>query len=169
MSHASAARPADDAKIDRGVGRLLRLHNVQLLLVVLVGLACVAIVKTTKIYSERPAFLGWLTWLRVILPAVALLGIAWITNAALKRLRRLGEAPDASAHALDAALNAFDRSKRVAQWLLTGVALLAAGSLLFGHRRIDLALAVASLALLWIARPSRRGFEQFAALAAAGQ
>lgn len=146
------------------VAPLIREHNLVLFLVVLVGLAAVATVKTTHLFSDgdRPGWIRYLTIARSVAPIAALIVTAVFTNRALQGA--ICGATRATL-ALDRVIAAYLRSKRFAAWLLGTCGMFASACLLVGHRNLDLALAILPLAMLLVGRPSIASLVTFIELA----
>lgn len=147
------------------IERLLRIHNVLILLLVAGGMAVVLYVQTTHAYSgSRPAWTGWLTAARIALPILALVAtFAW-SNAMLSRLCREshGVRPP-----MERVARSFFRAKFGSMIVMAVVVAFADYCLLFGHTAVDIALVLIPLAIFAMGmRPAHGNVEFFGAMAA---
>lgn len=144
------------------VERLIRLHNLLLLIIVVVGLAAIMYVNATHVFPNRPPFMRWLTALRIILPLAALLLSFLLSRAAIERISRTRTS---ALVPIDVAAQAFRRAKSVTLAIVASVALFADLCLVVGHQTLDLMLAVFPLVIFIIMRPAHGNIEFFASLA----
>jgi hypothetical protein len=144
-------RPTDEAFAQRETARLVRMSNLAIFVVLVLGLACVAYVQTTRFFSDRQQIHGWLVGLRLLLPMLALFLTGVITRRLLTGfIRRVG----AVELTLGDYIPLFARCKGTSIALLTAAGLFSSACLLFGHRTLDVLLAGLPLLLLLITRPT---------------
>lgn len=154
-----APQAATDAR--RVVRRLTQANNLAIFAIVCTGLAAVALVQTVwRGPSEPQAFLGPLTWLRLLLPLAALLLTAVMTQRTVRRLSRSG-----AEVGLEEVTPAFYRSKLLSTVLLGAAGVFSAGCLLVGHTLKDVLLALIPIVLLVLTRTNEAGLASFAAMA----
>ena len=144
------------------VARLIRHNNLAIFLIVVAGLAAVAIVETQHLFQQRPKWMWMVTVLRIGLPILALLLTAILTSRTIdKLLAELGPRPITPTLTMPA----FYFSKLASIILLTATGLICSASLIFGHRAIDIALVLIPIVLLFITRVNEHGPTVFAAFA----
>jgi hypothetical protein len=144
------------------VARLIRHNNLAIFLIVVAGLAAVAIVETQHLFQLRPKWMWMVTTLRIALPILALVLTAVLTSRTIdKLLAELGPRPITPALTMPA----FYFSKLASIILLTATGLICSASLIFGHRAIDIALVLIPILLLFITRVNEHGPTVFAAFA----
>lgn len=159
----AAARGAaivDAALAREVVARLIRHNNLAIFLIVLAGLAAVAMVETQHLFPQLPAWMWLLTLLRIVLPLAALAATGLITSWSIRRLLAdLGQRPVTPA----AATPTFYFAKLSSIRLLLLCGLFSSACLLFGHRTLDVILAVVPIVLLVVTRVNQHGPAVFAA------
>ncbi|RMF71344.1 MAG: hypothetical protein D6744_18065 [Planctomycetota bacterium] len=143
------------------VTRLVRLHNLEVLIVFIAGLICAGITRQRGGGVLDMSEYRWLDVLRIVAPIAALLLTGAYTQVAMTAFaRKRGDAPLAPADVLPL----FTRCKHLSMHLLTLTALFACVCLILGNRVMDLVLAVGAWVLLITTRPSTQGFETFCAV-----
>jgi len=144
--------------MNRLVAPLVRRHNLAIFMIFLAGLSAIAVVSTTHIFPDLPGWIGYLTAVRVVLPIAALIATAIVTQSRMTSAARRARG---AAIEIDDARGAFESSKNFATWSMAFCGLVAASSLLFGHRTLDIALALVPLLLMVLGRPSVAAFVTF--------
>jgi hypothetical protein len=145
---------------ETAVRRLVRLHNLMLFVVFAVGLLSFAILQIRRSGLDDGPLRTALLILRIALPAVALLLTAAYTHAAGRRIDPALGSPRRD----ERIVSLFAQTKTLSILLLTLCGVFANACLLFGNRLIDLILALGTLGLLWVTRPSLSGLASFTAL-----
>ena len=159
----AASDPAQAVLAAAVVTRIIRQNNLAIFLIIVTGLAAVAIVETQHLYPQHPPYLWLLTTLRIIAPILALVLTGVFTNGIIRRL--LAEARDGPITPASI-LSAFYVAKVTSIRLLTAAGLFSSACLLFGHRTVDLVLAVIPVLLLLVTRVNQGGPAVFAAFVA---
>jgi len=156
---APQAQPADERGLDPAgaVQSLVRLHNLMVFIVFVGGLASAAVLQVRRGGLDDGLLRRSLLIARVALPVLALLVTAAYTHRRVQVWHRRHEGP-ARPEQITAM---FAASKRVSILLLTGCGLFADACLMFGNRMIDLLLALGTLGLLIVTRPSLKGLAAF--------
>lgn len=141
------------------VERLIRIHNLWILVVFIGAAACLALAQARGSLKLSDTVRLWLNIGRIAAPLLALLVTALMTNSFVtKTLAAVGEREVT----IDDVIGDFSRSRMIGMALLGVTGLLADLSLVISSRVIDALLALVALGLLVNFRPRLKALLSFA-------